>query len=174
MKIRIVGSVGSGKTTLARRFSNQSGTPFTELDEIVWERSREGLEDRRRTEAERESMLHGILVRPSWIIEGVHSEEWTLSTFEKADAVLFLDPPRNVRKWRITKRFIKQRLKLESVHYNPTWTIYRKMFKWDRYFEENGKPHVLRFCEDFPCRLVIIKNQADQKRFVNEVTLIKK
>ncbi|AJD89573.1 hypothetical protein JMA_02560 [Jeotgalibacillus malaysiensis] len=98
MKIRIVGSVGSGKTTLARRLSDEYGTPFTELDQVVLERNKEGLEERRRTEAERELVLHDILGRSSWIIEGVHSEEWTHSTFEKADAVVFLDPPRNVRK----------------------------------------------------------------------------
>ncbi|WP_227396185.1 AAA family ATPase [Jeotgalibacillus aurantiacus] len=169
MKIRIVGSVGSGKTTLARWLSELSGTPFVELDQVVWERNKEGLEDRRRTEEERELVLSEILDRSSWIVEGVHSEEWTHSTFEKADAIVFLDPPRNVRKWRITKRFIKQRLKLEAVHYDPTWTIYKKMFKWDRYFEENGKPNVIRICGELQCCLITIKNQGDRKRLAKKL-----
>ncbi|AJD89574.1 hypothetical protein JMA_02570 [Jeotgalibacillus malaysiensis] len=42
------------------------------------------------------------------------------------------------------------------------------MFKWDRHFEENGKPNVIQVCKDFQCRLIMIKNQADQERFIKE------
>lgn len=37
-KIHIIGSVGSGKTTLARKLSNQLGIPHYELDNVVWKR----------------------------------------------------------------------------------------------------------------------------------------
>ncbi|WP_051530021.1 shikimate kinase [Anoxybacteroides tepidamans] len=41
-KIHIIGSVGSGKTTLARTLSARLHIPFYELDTIVWKRSNSG------------------------------------------------------------------------------------------------------------------------------------
>ncbi len=35
MKIRIIGSVGSGKTTLAKKLSEMEGIPYFETDRIV-------------------------------------------------------------------------------------------------------------------------------------------
>lgn len=37
-KIHIIGSVGSGKTTLARNLSTTINVPFYELDNVVWKR----------------------------------------------------------------------------------------------------------------------------------------
>ena len=36
MKIDIIGSVASGKTTLAKRISKQYNIPYYEKDNIVW------------------------------------------------------------------------------------------------------------------------------------------
>jgi adenylate kinase family enzyme len=69
-KIHVIGSVGSGKTTLARKLSAQLAVPHYELDNVVWERRPHG--DRRRTEKERDALLQEIIASDSWIIEGVH------------------------------------------------------------------------------------------------------
>jgi adenylate kinase family enzyme len=50
-KIHIIGSVGSGKTTLARTLSSYLNFPFYELDNVVWIRHQSG--DVRRSEKER-------------------------------------------------------------------------------------------------------------------------
>lgn len=39
-KVHIIGSVGSGKTTLARNLSNKLLFPHYELDNVVWKRHR--------------------------------------------------------------------------------------------------------------------------------------
>ncbi|WP_054705170.1 AAA family ATPase [Bacillus sp. JCM 19041] len=41
-KIHIIGPVGSGKTTLARKLANLLEIPAYELDNIVWERRQRG------------------------------------------------------------------------------------------------------------------------------------
>lgn len=41
-KIHIIGSVGSGKTTLARTLSSHLNIPFYELDNVVWKRFQSG------------------------------------------------------------------------------------------------------------------------------------
>lgn len=84
-KIRIVGSVGSGKTTLARKLALQKGISMYSLDDLVWSRST--IVDCRNSE-ERDAKLQSILSEPSWIIEGAHLG-WSLKTFEEADQIFF-------------------------------------------------------------------------------------
>ena len=38
-KIHIIGSVASGKTTLAKELSRKLAIPYYELDNVVWKRS---------------------------------------------------------------------------------------------------------------------------------------
>ncbi len=52
MKLDIIGSVASGKTTLARNLSETYHVPFYQKDNIVWERTPDG--DRKRDDKERD------------------------------------------------------------------------------------------------------------------------
>lgn len=42
LKIDIIGSVASGKTTLARQISRRVNVPYYEKDNIVWKRTSDG------------------------------------------------------------------------------------------------------------------------------------
>lgn len=55
MKIDIIGSVASGKTTLAKKISSKYQVPYYEKDNIVWERTPNG--DKQRTPEERDAMF---------------------------------------------------------------------------------------------------------------------
>ncbi|WP_181347424.1 AAA family ATPase [Thalassobacillus sp. CUG 92003] len=138
-RIHIIGSVGSGKTTLAKALSETFTIPFFEIDNIVWKRYPSG--DIRRTEQERDDYLQEIIQSERWIIEGVHNEAWVADSFRKADLIIFLDPTYSIRTYRIIKRFVWQKLGLEQANYKPTLRIFFKMFKWNKYFEEVGKPN---------------------------------
>ncbi|GAQ19860.1 DNA topology modulation protein FlaR [Oceanobacillus picturae] len=86
-RIHIVGSVGSGKTTLAREISSKLGIPYYELDNVVWIRDESG--DIRRTDQERERCLNSIMQSESWITEGVHTADWASPCFHLADLTYF-------------------------------------------------------------------------------------
>ncbi|UTE71910.1 AAA family ATPase [Rossellomorea marisflavi] len=145
-RIHIIGSVGSGKTTLARTLSAATGTPYHELDNVVWERQENG--DRRRTDQERDAVLADLVKGESWIIEGVHSTAWVEESFRNADVILFLDTPYYKRMKQITFRFIRQKTGRESAHYTPDFTIFRKMFRWNALFERETKPYILKLFRD--------------------------
>lgn len=162
-KIHIIGSVGSGKTTLAKEMSLKLEIPFFELDNVVWERQKSG--DIRRTEQERDEYLRQILQSESWIIEGVHNEDWVSDSFHHADLIIFLDTQYSIRTWRIIKRFIKQKLNLEKANYKPTFRIFIKMFKWNRYFEEVGKINFFNKYEMHKEKTAVIKNKKDFKEW---------
>ncbi|RKL65399.1 DNA topology modulation protein FlaR [Salipaludibacillus neizhouensis] len=137
-KIHIIGFVGSGKTTLAKELSTKYSIPFHELDNVVWIRDKAG--DIKRTEKEREDYLNKIIQSESWIIEGIHNEDWVANSFRHADLIIFLDTKYSIRTSRITKRFLYQKLGLEKSNYKPTIKIFFNMFKWNKQFEDRGKP----------------------------------
>ncbi|WP_144510485.1 AAA family ATPase [Bacillus sp. FJAT-22090] len=141
MKIYIIGSVGSGKTTLARKVSSKLQIPHFETDNFVWTRHPTG--DKRNEIEVRDRLLHEAIGQDNWVIEGVHIE-WTDAGLREANQVIFLDIPMQQRTWRILKRYSRQLLKIEQANYKPTFSIFRQMFKWNKYFEEQMKPVFLR------------------------------
>ncbi|MFT8322146.1 MAG: DNA topology modulation protein FlaR [Bacillus sp. (in: firmicutes)] len=164
-KIHIIGSVGSGKTTLAKLLSIKLNIPYYELDNIVWKRHPAG--DTRRTEEEREQCLYPILQNEKWIIEGAHYQEWITSSLHQAECIIFLDPNYAVRTYRIIKRFIWQKIGWEKSHYKPTVPIFLKMFVWNRNFEEAGKPMLFdTYGKLYENKLVVIKNKREMKKLL--------
>lgn len=159
-KIHIIGSVGSGKTTLARELSSKLTIPFYELDNVVWKRN-EGHIDLMRTEKEREDFLNKLISSDTWIVEGVHNEEWVSNSFRDSELIIFLDTNYSVRTYRIIRRFLLQKVKLEKSNYKPTLKIFFKMFKWNRYFEEVGKPNFYLKFGKYADKIVVIRNKNE-------------
>lgn len=152
-KIRIIGAVGSGKTTLARKISLQKEIPMYSLDDIVWSRSPNG--DVRNSEANRDASLERIVSQSSWIIEGAHLG-WSRKTFEEADQVILLHPNLMIRLYRITKRFILQKRGIEDASYFPTWRMYGRMFKWTYQYETFYKKQVRIMLKNNPDKAIEI------------------
>jgi adenylate kinase family enzyme len=154
-KIRIVGSVGSGKTTLARKLALQYGIVMHSLDDVVWSRSSEG--DIRSSDEQRDAKLDTILRQPTWILEGAHLG-WSMKTFEEADQIIFLHPPLPVRLYRVSRRFILQKRGIEHAGYTPTWRMYGRMFKWTYQYETKYKKQVREIIKNSPKDAIEIRD----------------
>ncbi|RSD26651.1 AAA family ATPase [Mesobacillus subterraneus] len=157
-KIHIIGSVGSGKTTMAKNLSASLNLPHYELDNVVWQREKTG--DIRRSEDERNEYLGTILESASWVIEGVHYG-WVKDSFDNADVIILLDPPYRRRLYRITRRFILQNLGMEKANYKPSFSMFRKMFEWNRNFEEKNRKEILAILCDYKEKLVLIRDARE-------------
>ncbi|MET1249277.1 DNA topology modulation protein FlaR [Sporolactobacillus sp. STCC-11] len=165
MKIYIIGSVGSGKTTLARKIAEKKDITAYELDNVVWERHPDG--DRRRASAERNAILQDIVKKDSWIIEGAQHADWVLPAMQSADQILFLDPPNRVRQYRIVKRFIRQKLHLEKANYRPSLHILRRMFAWNAQFQNQDRKQVFHSLRSFSKKIVLLRTKRDINRIVD-------
>lgn len=165
-KIHIIGSVGCGKTTLARQMSKKLNIPYYELDNVVWKRQKG--HDIRRSEQERECYLNTLIRLDTWIIEGVHNEEWVGNSFKNAELIIFLDTSYSVRTYRIIKRYFLQKLRLEKSNYKPTLKIFFKMFKWNKYFEEVGKPKFFKKIKDYNVKILVVNNINEVEDYFNE------
>lgn len=155
IKIRIVGSVGSGKTTLARKLAQQKGIALYPLDEVVWTRCSDG-EDIRNSDEQRDAKLEEILNQPNWIIEGAHLG-WSMKTFEEAEQIIFLHPRLPVRLFRISRRFYRQKRGTEHASYTPTWRMYGRMFKWTYQYETIFKNQVREIVKNVPHKAIEIR-----------------
>jgi len=162
-KIHIIGSVGSGKTTLARNLSSQVEIPHYELDNVVWKRSENG--DIRRTEQERDNYLSSIVQSKRWIIEGVH-HKWVGESFREADLIIFLDTPYSTRNYRIIRRFFLQKIGAEKANYNPTFQIFKRMFVWNKNYEDKEKPEIMKMLSEYNHKIAVFKNNTEAKGIV--------
>ena len=117
MKLDIIGSVASGKTTLARKLSAQYQIPFYEKDNIVWERTPDG--DKRRIPEERDKMFRQILAQEHWIVEG-SPRDILQESFARCDYIIFLDINTFTRLFRVFRRWLRQRTGKESYNSRPT------------------------------------------------------
>ena len=156
-RIHIIGSVGSGKTTLAKTLSVKLNVPHYELDNVVRKRSKSG--DIRRSDEERDEYLAEIVNSDTWIIEGAH-HKWVLEGFQKADLIIFLDVGYHKRVVRIVKRFILQKLGMEKSNYRPTIRMFKMMFVWNASFERESKPEILSILRQYQDKLLVLKDNT--------------
>ncbi len=163
MKLYIVGAVGSGKSTLARRISQRTGVPCTHLDEVVYEKDpTTPMGDRKRPEEEIAALFEAALNQPHFILEDTGRERF-LAGMARADTIVLMDPPTRVRRYRIVKRWLKQRLGLEKSLYRPSFKVLRAMFGYTQDYDtgrDGTKARVARFAKK--ARVLVTRRDVEQ------------
>ena len=135
-KILIIGGIGSGKTTLARKLSKKLNIESHELDDIFYKRRDI---HRRRDSKTRSKKLTSILRRRKWIIEGFYSQSWTHPIYKQADVIIILNIKPITSKYRLIKRFITRKFSFGNENRNSNFGIMIKLLKRvdeypDKYF----------------------------------------
>ena len=153
MKILIIGTVGSGKTTLAKKISKQYNIKHHEIDSIVHDDSKNG---EKRTEKNQYEIIKTIDMHENWIIEGVLRKN-LFYLLELADKIIYMNIPKKLRNRRIFIRFIKQILKLEKSNYKPTLKMLKQMYKWSNDFEEE-KEYFEVSLKKFGDKLILVED----------------
>lgn len=166
MKVYIVGSVASGKSTLARLISRKTGIPCTHLDEVVYkEDPTDSWGNTKRPVEERERLFQDVLSQESYIIEDA-GRECFLEGMRKADLIILLEPPLLVRKKRILSRWIKQNLGIEKCIYKPQLKMLKAMFNWANQYE-TGADGTKKRVAQFQNKVIVLRNNKDIKKFLN-------
>jgi adenylate kinase family enzyme len=137
-RVVVVGPGGAGKTVFAERLSERTGLPVVYLDRIFYA---DGWKERPRDEAV--ALLERALAGDRWIADGSFLEAGD-SRFGRADAVVFLDPPRWLCVWRILWRRVRDRGKSRPDLPGPEAFDW-ELVKWTwRYPHELELPSLVR------------------------------
>lgn len=154
MKIYIIGSVASGKTTLAKKLSKKLDISWYELDSIVHMKTDDG--EVRRTPEQIDEEFNKILATEKWIIEGV-ARRYFDKGFKEADKIILVDTPPLKRKYRILKRWVHQNMKLEECNYKPTIKMLFSMYGWSNDFDKS-KEDLMDRLHEHEDKLVIVRD----------------
>jgi len=161
-KIYILGTAGSGKSTLARKISEELNIPSYDLDEIYW------IEpfNKKLPKSKRKPALAKIIKKRKWIIEGVYGS-WTGDAIKKSDIVIWLDPPFRVISWRIFKRYLARKGKVnENLKEVLGLANYsRKYRKLDLPSGYKGHKELI---EKHDVNFIIIRNNKQMNKFLKD------
>ncbi|AKG22686.1 hypothetical protein IJ00_16660 [Calothrix sp. 336/3] len=102
-KILLIGSPGSGKSTIAMELGKYLNLPVLHLDALYWTPNWERVDSQEVGEK-----LHKLLQQEKWIMDGPDPENWD-SHFQAADTLIFLDYHPSLCIYRALKRLFQFR-----------------------------------------------------------------
>ncbi len=135
-RILIIGSIASGKTTLARKLAKAVSLPIIHVDQIEF-----NLDLSKKNMDEVRSQIHAATARPEWILDGYGPLDLLPQHLKMADAIVYLDFPYYRSLIRLIMRqllvLLKPRVELPLEAKEWRWLHFRKML------ESLGKQHRL-------------------------------
>ena len=161
LKIRIIGSPGSGKTYISNILSKELNIKTTDLDNIFWNVSSTG--NRIKNDyINRESRLNSILLNNSWIIEGVYINPWTFPTFYEADYILVIKTNKWTQYYRLIKRFFIRKF----TNYKPKETLkdFKNLISWSFQYQKDLDDFISN--NAYSNKIIIIKTSKDFNDFL--------
>lgn len=164
MKLYITGPVGSGKSMLAKKLSQEMDIPFISLDGVVYvPDAADSWGNRKREESERDELFEKALLSSDWVMEDA-GRKCFQTAMEQADWILLLDLPPRTRKWRIVKRYLKQKLGVEKCLYRPRFQMLKSMFRWSRNYD-TGKDDLKKRLKGYGEKVLTAKSDRDVLKY---------
>ncbi|MGV8948523.1 MAG: AAA family ATPase [Candidatus Paracaedibacter sp.] len=164
-KITIIGSQGSGKTTLAIKLGKSSGLPVFHLDKLLWDKGwvlrprQDFIEDHQK-----------LITQNKWIIEGTSRTTLDIR-YPISDLVIFLNPPRLVCLFLAFKRFFLTRSQMSDKPEGCKEKITLDFLKYLWRFKETAVIQIGKLKEKYPeIRLIEITSIKDISRLTIETS----
>ena len=108
-RIVVVGTTGSGKTTVGRRIAGILGVPFVELDALNWGPNW----TERPLETFRQELAEAV-TGPSWVIDGNYRKVRDVY-LPRVSTVVWLDYPFLINLWQLLRRTLRRSVRAEVL-----------------------------------------------------------
>jgi adenylate kinase family enzyme len=108
-RVNVVGTSGSGKSTVGAELARRLGVPFVEIDALAW---LPGWEPRD-PDALREAVAQTV-AGDAWVVDGNYGLTRDL-VWARADTVVWLDLPLSLVIWRVTARTVRRAARREVL-----------------------------------------------------------
>lgn len=110
-RVNVIGSSGSGKTSVGKALAERLGVPFIEIDELNWGRYPNW---RMPPTDELRASVELATRRDEWVVDGSYGSVRDI-VWSRADTVVWLDIPFALRFARMLRRTIGRSLKREVL-----------------------------------------------------------
>ena len=148
-KILVVGCVGCGKSTYAKKLGKKLNIPVYGIDEIV----HDDVNGVRRSLDEQKILISEVDKNDQWIIEGALREELYF-LLDMADQIIMIDLDRDVVEHRVITRYIKQQRGIEKINYKVDLNFLNMMLGYvDKYY--NTREDILKMLSKYNDKLII-------------------
>ncbi|MGF7050704.1 adenylate kinase family enzyme [Paenibacillus sp. DS2015] len=97
-RVIVLGSAGSGKSTLTQKLSEILKLPVIHLDKYYWKPNWEPTSNE-----EWDEVVRGFTMKEQWIIDGNYSRTLDIR-IQRADLIIYLDMPTSLCIYRVLKR----------------------------------------------------------------------
>ena len=119
--------------------------------------------NRKREIEERDRLFYSVIKQLEWIIEDVGRPCFE-EGLKDADLIVLLDVSTKIRKYRIIKRWLKQRFGIEKCIYKPKCEILKCMFRWTENYDI-GKDNLKDRISHYQEKVITLKNDKEIKTF---------
>ena len=109
-RVSVVGSSGSGKTTVARQLAEVLGVPHVELDALHW-----GANWSPATNDELSERVRAATAGKAWVVDGNYWGKIGPQVWTSADTVVWLSPPRWRAIWQSVTRAVRRAATREEL-----------------------------------------------------------
>lgn len=158
-----MGTMGAGKTTLAKKLSKKLGIKYYDLDDVVWIKKF----TKKRDKEKRIQRLKEIVDKKQWIIEGVHNE-WNEYAFKKVQLLIWLDLNSHYVVRQLVRRYILGLImRNERGGFKTQWDSVKYALRY-RNGSKKGDFHKL-MVEKYKPKLIHIKTRKQLKKLLEEV-----
>ena len=125
MRINVLGTSGSGKTSVAKRIAKKLNIPYVELDELFWKPNWT-----ESTDEELFPKLEEALSVDGWVLDGNYTRTIPIK-WKRCQMVMYLDLPFHLVLYRIIKRSLLRSFKNEELWAGNKETIWKLFFTRD-------------------------------------------
>lgn len=148
-KILVIGCVGCGKSTYAKKLSKKLKVPVYGIDEIV----HDDVAGVRRSLDEQKELIKQVDANDKWIIEGALREELYF-LLDMADLIIMIDLDRDIVEHRVMTRYIKQQRGIEKINYKVDKDFLEMMLGYvDKYYKT--REDLFKMLDKYKDKLII-------------------
>jgi adenylate kinase family enzyme len=160
-RVLVLGSSGSGKTTISHVLAAHTGLPVIHLDWHYW---RPGWTEPPKEEWR--AQVAELVRRPEWVMEGNFGGTLP-ERLAVADTVIVFDLPTWLCLWRVLKRLVLDygRTRPDLAEGCPE-QLDLKFLLYVLRFRRDHRPRLLAALEGFGGRIVMLRSPAEVRRFV--------
>jgi adenylate kinase family enzyme len=125
MRINVVGTSGSGKSTFSKLLAKKMDLPYVEMDALHWKANW-----KESTDEELFNKLKNALSSEEWVLDGNYSKTEHLK-WKQVQMVIFLDLPFYLVLYRIIKRSLVRGFKRQELWAGNKESILQVLFSKD-------------------------------------------